>query len=224
MNNTTILYCSSNREKPEFEKRIIDSLLKVSGDLPIVSVTQQPTDLGTNICVGDVGASGFNFFKQTLIGLSQIKTKFVISAEADCLYPKGYFDFVPEREDVCYRSKQVYIMPDGRDYFFHKIEGSTLGQAVGRDLYLATLEKLFAGAPEWSVEEKNFPKERHRKSDVFKSFERFNPPAPLISFKTHRGMRYYTNSERVPIPELPYWGDGKSLRAYYFHGKKYANV
>lgn len=218
--NTTILYCSSGREKPDFEKRIVDSLLKVSGELPIVSVTQKPMDIGHNICVGDVGASGFNFFRQILIGLKEIKTKFVISAEADCLYPESYFDFIPPRDDVCYRANQVYIMPDGRDYFFYKEGGSTLGQIVGCNYYLSTLEKLFEGTPEWSVEEKNFPKERHHKSDIFRDIERWDPLAPIISFKTHRGMRYYTHSDRTPIYELPYWGNGTKLRNYYFHGIK----
>jgi len=218
--NTTILYCSSGREKPDFERRIINSLIKVSGKLPIVSVTQKPVDLGNNICVGDVGVSGFNFFRQILIGLKKINTKFVISAEADCLYPENYFDFVPPRDDVCYRANKVCIMPDGRDYFFYKEGGSTLGQIVGRNFYLSTLEKLFEGAPEWSIEEKNFPKERHHQSDIFKKIERWDPPAPIISFKTHRGMRYYTHSDRTPIHELPYWGSGTKLRNYYFHGIK----
>jgi hypothetical protein len=216
---TTILYCSSNREKPDFEARIVKSLLEVSGDLPIVSVTQKPMDLGRNICVGDVGVSGFNYFKQILVGLEAIKLGFVISAEADCIYPKGYFDFVPERDDVCYRANQVYVMPDKRDFFFHKLEGSSLGQIVGRDFYKSTLEKLFEGAPMWSAEEKNFPKERRRKSDIFTEIERWDPPAPIVTFKTHDGMRHYTHSERVPIYDLPYWGNGTKLRNYYFYGR-----
>jgi len=216
--STTILYCSSGREDPAFEQRIIDSLLEVSGDLPIVSVTQFPSNLGRNICVGDVGASGYNYFRQILVGLKEIDTKFVIMAEADCLYPKGYFNYVPERDDVCYRSTKVYVMPDRRHYFFHKREGSTLGQIVGRDFYRDTLEKLFEDAPMWSVEEKNFPKERHRQEDIFTHIERFDPPAPLVTFKTHRGLRYYTHSDRTPILQLPYWGDGRKLRNWYFHG------
>jgi hypothetical protein len=223
--STTILYCSSNRERWDFEKRIISSLLEVSDNLPIISVTQKPIELGRNICVGDqIGASGFNYFKQILVGLREINTKFVIMAESDCLYPKGYFDFIPERDDVCYRSTKVYVMPDARDYFFHKVEGSTLGQIVGRDFYLSTLEKLFEGAPQWSAEEKNFPKERHRQVDIFTHIERWDPPAPIVTFKTHRGLRFFTHSERIPILELPYWGSGKALRAYYFHGVKNATV
>ena len=83
----TIFYCSSNKEKPEFEQRIIDNINKYKGDLEVVSVTQKPIDFGTNICVGEnVGVSGFNFFKQSLIALQNIKTPFALSCEADTVY------------------------------------------------------------------------------------------------------------------------------------------
>src|SRR4030042_1521512 len=120
MGSLTILYYTSNREKPYFEKRIQGNLLKVCGDVPIISISQKPIDLGTNICVGDVGASGFNMFRQVQIGCEHAKTKFVISAEADCLYPPDYFQFVPERDDRCYRNSHLYVMHDTRDYFFFK--------------------------------------------------------------------------------------------------------
>ena len=51
--SATIIYCSSNKELPEFEAKIVANLLKNCGDLPIISVTQKPMDLGRNICVGD---------------------------------------------------------------------------------------------------------------------------------------------------------------------------
>ena len=37
MNEITIIYYSSNREKSEFEERIRDNILNVCGDLPIIS-------------------------------------------------------------------------------------------------------------------------------------------------------------------------------------------
>jgi hypothetical protein len=67
----------------------------------------------------------------------------------------------------------------------------------------------------WSPEEKNFPKERCRKEDVFDEIEHYRTENPVIQIKTHRGMRYYTHSDRTPIPELPYWGSGVPLRKYY---------
>ena len=207
--SATILYYSSNRELPEFEAKIVANLLKNCGDLPIISITHKPMDLGHNICVGDVGASGFNMFRQVLIGCEAADTKFIISAEADCLYPPDYFTFRPEKTDICYRNKNLYVMPDRRPYFFHKPGGATHSQIVGRKFYIERLKFLFGDAPMWCVEEKNFPKERHRKEDVFYKIEYWQTENPVFQIKTHRGMRYYTASDRTPIYELPYWGDGK---------------
>ena len=215
----TIIYYSSNREDPKFEDRVIKNILRVSGGLPIISVTQRPTKLGKNICVGNVGVSGFNMFRQVQIALQNIDSKFVISAEADCLYPPDYFTFTPERDDVPYRNTNLYVMPDRRAYYFHKKEGATHSQIVGRDFYLKKLDELFSGAPKWCPEEINFPKERNGEDDVFGEVEHYSTENPVVQIKTHKGMRYYTHSDRTPIYTLPYWGDGLKFRNYYLKGK-----
>lgn len=214
--NATIIYCSSNKEKPQFEARIIENLLKVS-DLPIISVTQKPMNLGTNICVGDdIGVSGFNFFRQTLIACEAAETQFVISAEADCLYGPDYFKFIPERDDICYRNSNLYVMGNKRDYFFKKNEGATHAQVVGREFYIKTLQKLFEGAPQWSATEKNFPKERWKKEDIFDRIEYWETENPVVQIKTGDSMRHYTHSDRTPIQDIKYWGNGKDFRQRYY--------
>lgn len=218
MNDTTIIYYTSNREDPEFERRVQENLLKVCGNLPIISVSQKPIKLGKNICVGEVGASGFNMFRQVQIACEAATTKYVISAESDCLYPPDYFQFVPPKGDVAYRTSNLYVMPDKRDFFFHKKEGATHAQIVGRHFYLKVLKDLFRNAPKWSADEKNFPKERWRKNDIFDKIMYWQTQNPVFQIKTHRGLRYYTHSDRTPIPSLPYWGSGKSLRRYYLYG------
>lgn len=217
---STIIYYTSNREDEGFEKRVQENLVKVCGNLPIISVSQKPIDLGKNICIGDVGTSGFNMFRQVQIALREVKTTFVISAEADCLYPPDYFEFIPADKNVCYRDNNLYVMPDRREFFFNKSEGATHAQIVGRDYYLETLDKLFEGAPEWSSAEKNFPKERFGKSDVFEKINYWKSQNPVFQIKTHKGMRYYTHSDRIPVDTLPYWGDGKNVRKYFLYGLK----
>lgn len=216
--HTTIIYYTSNREDPLFEQRIRDNILEVSGGLPIISVSQKPIDFGKNICVGDVGVSGFNMFRQVEIACRAATTDFVISAEADCLYPPDYFEFIPSQLDVPYRNANLYVMPDHRDYFFHKAEGATHAQIVGRLFYLETLKKLFKDAPKWYVNEKNFPKERFKKNDVFDHVEHWQTKYPVFQIKTHRSMRYYTHSDRTPVHKLPYWGSGKKIRGFYMKG------
>ena len=214
--SATVLYYTSNRESLEFETKVVMNLVKNCGGLPIISVTHKPMPLGKNICVGDVGVSGYNMFRQVLIGCEACKSDFIISAEADCLYPPDYFWFRPKRLDRCYRNTNLYVMPDKRDFFFHKPGGATHAQVVGREFYIDRLKFLFGDGPEWNPEEKNFPKERHRQEDVFtkEQIEFWATKNPVFQIKTHRGMRYYTKSEREPIPELPFWGEGKQLRSW----------
>lgn len=214
--NSTIIYCTSNRESENFEDKIKASLLKNCGDIPIISVSQKPIDLGKNICVGDdIGVSGFNFFRQVLIGCEAATTPFIVSAEADCLYPPDYFTWVPPKEDVCYRNSNLYVMGHHRDYFYHKKEGATHSQIIGREYYIKLLKELFQGAPMWCVEEKNFPKERHHKQDVVDSVEYYQTENPVFQIKTGRSMRHFTHSDRTPIYELPYWGSGKEIYNKY---------
>ena len=214
----TILYYTSNREDEIFERRIRDNILQVSGGLPIISISQKPIDFGENIVVGDVGASGFNMFRQVLIGCEAAKTPFVISAEADCLYPPDYFQFMPPRDDICYRNKNLYVMPQYRAFFWKKEEGATHAQIIGREFYLNRLNELFKGAPRWSVEEKSFPKERLRKVDVFErnQIEFYETENPVVQIKTSQSMRHYTHSDRISRDNLPYWGSGRDFRKKYY--------
>ena len=215
-NSATIIYCSSNKENPDFERRIQETLLENCGNLPIISVTQKPTKLEKNICVGDnIGVTGFNFFRQVLIGCESTDAKFIISAEADTLYPPDYFTFIPPRDDVCYRNSNLYVMAHKRPIFWKKEEGATHSQVVGREFYIRTLKRLFEGAPMWNAEEKNFPKERHRKEDVFDEIEYYQTKNPVLQLKTSQSMRHYTHSDRIDRSEISYWGRADLLRAKY---------
>lgn len=216
--DATIVYCSSNMEDERFEERIRKNILSVT-DLPIISVSQKPIDFGKNICVGNkIGVTGFNFFRQVLIGCKEAKTDFIISAEADCLYPPDYFIFKPQEIDICYRDSNLYVIGDHRKVFWKKPEGATHAQIVGRQFYIDILEKLFENTPKWSAKEKNFPKERIGKEDVFDKINYWQSENPVVQIKTHRSMRYYTHSERIDIPEIPYWGRGDELREKMFEG------
>jgi len=209
---STVIYYTSNRERPEFEQRIRDDLLTRIGDLPLISVSQKPIDFGTNICVGDVGTSGFNVCRQIQLACRAADTDFVISAEADCLYPTDHFTYVPPKSDVCYRNTNIYILKYKREYFKKK-SMSLFAQIVGREYFLDRLETLFDGAPEWSTTEKNFPKER--KFKLFDSYETYETENPCVSIKTGKGMRQHTTTVDERFDEIPYWGTCDAFRKKY---------
>lgn len=205
----TIIYLTSNRENPEFEKKIQADLLRKCGNIPIISISQKPIDLGKNICVGDIGASGFNFCRQVLLGCENAKADLIIHAEADCLYSPDYFEYEPPRLDACYRNSNIYVQKYRQDFVCKK-DSSTFSSLVGREFYLKRLRELFKGMPQWNTEMKNFPKEIGRK--YFDHYEHFETKYPCISFKTGKGMRRHSPTDEIPVYELPYWGSIKQLR------------
>lgn len=204
-----VIYISSNREKPEFENRIIRDMLSKKGDLQVFSVTQKPMDLGVNQCVGDVGVSGFNFCRQLQKATSLAKADYVISVEADCLYSPDYFEFIPPRLDAVYRNTNNYVMPYNQDVFCSK-DSQTAFQVAGRDFLLARLDYLLKDQPMWNTEMKNFPKEIGW--PFLEGWETFKTKYACFSIKTGRGMRKQTRHGKEPILSLPYWGSAELIR------------
>ena len=100
MNDVTILYYTANVEDELFERKIRKNILKNKGDLPIISVSQKPIDFGDNICVGEHEPCYLNLFRQIQIGLEKVRTTFIITTEADFLYPPDYFTFVPPETET----------------------------------------------------------------------------------------------------------------------------
>lgn len=215
----TIIYVSSNKESEDFERKTRETLLKNCGDLPIVAVTQKPVDLGkncTNIVVGDVGVSGFNFCRQVLMACEEAKTDFVISAESDCIYPPDYFEFTPKRKDIPYRNNNIFVVKY-RGSFANKKHSSTFSQVIGRDFYIKRLTELLKGLPQWNTEMRNFPKEIGK--SLFTDFEYWETENPCVSFKTGNGMRKHSATGQTEHHNIPYWGNIKQLREKYEQNK-----
>ena len=216
MNHSTIIYYTSNRENPKFEKRIQEKLLEVCGDTPIISVSQKPIDLGTNVCVGERETSNHNLFRQILIGARLATTPFVTYAEADCLYTPEYFKFIPEDINETYKCDNLYILNEwgvGEYSGFYQKEIGTFAQISGREYLIKEIEHLLEGRPMWDT--------RHRNERPLELFRRcrwklFHIDNPIISLKTGNGMSNHTRIIEPPVDEIPYWGSADKIRKEYF--------
>jgi hypothetical protein len=207
----TIIYYTSNREDEAFEAKIKAKLLAVCGDIPIISVSQKPIDLGKNICVGDVGACDSNLFRQILIGCEAATTPFVISAEADCLYPPDYFQFVPDDTSEYYRFRPLYILNKwGKGQwggFFPKAT-APFAQITKRDYWLRELARAFTGRPLWSPDGDRY----HLDLFLAHDWKTCELDSPIVNLKTGQGMRKSTQVDGNCIDKIPYWGKGEDLR------------
>jgi hypothetical protein len=212
--DTTVVYYTSNREKPEFERRIIETLIENSGGLPIISVSHKPMDLGTNICVGDVGVSNYNAFRQMQIGAQAAKTEFVCTAESDYLYPPDYFRVRTAGTEMFYTVYRTYMIYENEYYYSRRVNEAAM--VVGRDHLAQALEDMLVGSGvvgTWH-EEVQLPPLFDGKNRC-----RVTLRTPLITFKTPENMhkkhhrRSYVKLEEVDT--LPRWGTAKGLVEKY---------
>ena len=207
-----VVYISSNREPPKFENAVIRDMLSKKGDLPVFSVTQKPMDLGTNKCVGDVGTSGFNFCRQLQMVTKLADVDYVISCEADCLYPPDYYTFVPPRLDTVYRNDHNFVIGYKKDYFSAK-KSQTAFQVAGRDFLLSRLNFLLKDQPQWNTEMKNFPKEIGK--PFLEGWDTFHTEYACLTIKTGDAMRRHTAAGSTKVYEIPYWGSAKGVKEKY---------
>jgi hypothetical protein len=206
MTERTIVYCTSNREDPALEAKIITNLLwTVAGQHPIIAVSQRPMVFAEqNICVGDVGASYPNLYRQMLLGAESARTPYVMFAEADQLYPPGYFDVDPADSKLISNSSLWILRHWDRSRFLRKEYGE-MTICVQREHVIEALCRRLAGRPLWGPGKigEIFPK---RKWDWFDA-------GPVVSLKTTGNLSVNTSTMKdvEPVAELPHWGRADDL-------------
>ena len=190
----SLVYYTCNREDPMFEERIKATLVRESGGLPLISVSQKPIDFGKNICVGEVGVSGHNAWRQFQIGAKEATSTYVYPVEADFIYPKEFFEYDLTEEDIFYRFYPVWILfarPNTSKVFYKKVSRSHGCMVAGRQFFIDNVERVLKGRGMWQTEPESDlsvarlpdlldPKEVRTKQIVLNN--------PIISFKTGSAM------------------------------------
>ena len=148
----TVVFYTANYITDYFMNNITSNLLKAIGDTPLISVSHKPMDLGKNICVGDIGRSHLNIYRQALIGAKAATTPYIALAEDDILYSKSHFDLRPSRMDVFH-----YDINEWRLYtwsrppiFSHKGNIVVHNLIAPRDYFVEAMDERFARYPDES--------------------------------------------------------------------------
>jgi len=154
----TVIYYTSNwmdDKNPFFIENVRKQLLKATTNpntgakLPIVIVSQKPTlfgDNSVNICVGDIGRSHLNIYKQILTGAKEAKTKYVAMAEDDILYTFAHFhNKLPKRGRFLFDMSRWSVFTWSRPpmYSYRKDRRVIHELIVERDLLIESLEERF---------------------------------------------------------------------------------
>lgn len=112
----TIIYLTENRLAETIAKLCRKHLVIAADGKRIISVSQKPINLGDNICVGDIGRSWLNIYKQQLVGLKEAKTKYVAIAEHDVLYTKEHFNWMPKDDETFWFNDNCWFVEWGGNH------------------------------------------------------------------------------------------------------------
>jgi hypothetical protein len=105
--------------------------------------------LGENICMGDIGFSWLNLYKQLLRGVEAARTRFVATAEHDVLYTAEHYDREPPRDDTFYYNENIWLVQWGGNhpelngmYSKYWVTRYALSQLVcNRELHISAIEE-----------------------------------------------------------------------------------
>jgi len=116
-----------------------DHLVVASQGKPIISVSQKPLKLGTNLCMGDIGRSHLSMYSQILAGVEKANTKYVALVEHDVLYSPEHFEWIPPKDDVFFYNLNVWFVKWTTGEY-HYQRRRVLSQLIcGRDICLKAI-------------------------------------------------------------------------------------
>ena len=225
MRDLTIIYYTANHAPEKFLKKNQEQLLKAAGDIPIISVSQKPMDFGMNICVGDIGRSHLNIYRQALIGARAAATKYVAFAEDDILYSADHFDHIPQPGCFAYDMNiwalNTFYRPPS---FCYNDRINFNGLISERKLFIEAMEERFNKYPRddmvqikyWAEPSKY---EKHLSVTIRKR-ELYHANTPSVAFYHPAALSYEHLGRRKRIGkyvriELSPWGFAKDILATY---------
>jgi hypothetical protein len=229
MTDLSLLYYSCHSLPKHQEIFIRDELAKLAGDsYPIISVTQKPVKFGENICVGEIGQSHYNYFKQILIGAKAAKTKYIACCEDDTLYSLEHFSHRPSSDKIFAYNESAWFLEHSktnRSFFWHKYQrGEGYALIAPTALLIEVIDERFEKYP---IEpprnsQKHYWQEPGRDDRLGlkkQPVEYFKTEIPLITlnyFAGLNGKKTSMSNPRVVETKLKHWGKADDLTRKIF--------
>lgn len=224
MQDLTCVYYSANVISDYFAGNTQKQLLKALDNLPLISVSKKPMDLGKNIVV-DLPRSQASIYRQVLIGAKEAKTKYVAMAEDDVLYSPEHFKFRPKTGHWGYNMNAWSIFTWGIPMFTYKAPGGRRnlnGLICEREMLIDHLERRFELWPN-EVNISIFGEPGKYDSQLgttpYPSEDFYtNPPNIVFSHQTNlqfEGLGTRKGLGQIRATEVPYWGTVELVMKVY---------
>jgi hypothetical protein len=230
----TIVYYTSNfldEVNPYFLENTKKQLLKAADGLPIVIVSQKPTlfgDNSINVCLGNIGRSHLNIYRQILEGCKAAKTEYVAMAEDDILYSWEHFHSkVPLKDVFLYDMNKISLFTWTKPPMFSfRHNRMVVNQLIAkREMLIEAMEERFAKFPD----ESKVPLKHWGDPGRYENYlgvtvretDQFMSTCPSIVFSHEHAYGYLNQGRKkrlgdLRIIEVPYWGRAEDvLKRFY---------
>jgi len=219
-NGITILYYTANKITDKFANIIKDQIKWAAPNVPIISISQKPiTDMGENICVGDIGQSCQNVYRQILAGAERAKTKYIVCCEDDTLYVPEHFTKRPQKS-FAYNLNRWNLHTTKNIFSYWKRIVMSQCIANREDLIVNLKEKI--ALSEWPDNLCGEPGRFEKQLGITPyDYETFETKEPNVIFVHDDGLlkRKKLGQDAEPKISLVPWGDAKALVDHIYREK-----
>lgn len=223
LNDLTIIYYTANVVPVKFAQKVRNQLWKAKGNLPLISVSQKPLRFGENICVGQIGRSHLNIYRQALVGAKTAKTKYIALCEDDVLYSTQHFEYQPNARKFAY-NMSVWALYTWEPIFSYKERRNLSGLVCERDLFIEAMEERFTLWPDDKLTPiRNWSEPGKYEGNLGVSpreSELFYTDIPNIAFSHPTALSFQNLGLRKRLGKLrctalEYWGTVERIMEFY---------
>lgn len=241
MKDLTVIYYTSNHLEDTnrwFLNNTKENLIKVAGDLPLISVSHKPVYFEhlnhKNILFEAKERSHLNIYRQILVGAKEAKTKFVAMAEDDILYSYEHFHSKLPPEDVfLYDMNKLSLFTWTKPPLYSfRHNRKVVNQLIApRDMLVEAMEERFKRVDELLKQGKPLKKILKHFGDpgryenylgvTVRKTDTFMCTSPSIVFTHEHAYGYLNHGSKkrlgdLRINEVPYWGRAEEvLKKFY---------
>ncbi len=108
--SNTIIACTDNSLDERIAALCRRVLVREAGNIPIISISHKPIELGTNIVVEGMKPCWTTLYKQMLIGVEAAPTDTVVICEHDVLYTNEHLTYEPDDLSVFHYNTNCWLV------------------------------------------------------------------------------------------------------------------
>ena len=219
MENITIIHTTLNKLPEKWQKFYKEMLLEAADGAPILTLSKEPMDWGTNV-IQTEPPSLKNIYFQMLKGAKLAKTDYVAVAEDDTVYPPKHFKvFRPPLDTIACNYNRWVVLTWRPDFYFLKYKPANCTMVAPRLELIDALEERLARPlfrpidPVSNTKEIKFRLKRRK-------YMKFYTDEPIVNLNhpfSHNDLeaRGKKRAGAIRCYDLPRWGRVEDFIKHY---------